>query len=58
VQNEKKTLSEKVQVELDKYLQQAVKEKMLADDSMKKAKVDLEAKNKAFEELEKTNKKM
>lgn len=31
---------------------------MLADEGMKKAKADLEAKVKAFEELEKANKKL
>jgi hypothetical protein len=35
-----------------------VKEKMLADEAMKKAKADLDVKAKAYEELEKTNKKM
>jgi len=58
VEKEKRTLSEKVQDELDKHLKQAIHEKMTADEAMNKAKADLQAKVTAFDELTKQNQKM
>ena len=58
VEKEKRTLSEKVQDELDKHLKQAIHEKMSADEAMNKAKADLQAKVTAFDELTKQNQKM
>jgi hypothetical protein len=58
VEKEKKTLSDKVLAEVEKHLQQAVKEKMLADENLGKVKKQLEEKNKSYEELEKFNKQM
>ena len=58
VEKEKKQLSDKVLAEVEKHLQQAVKEKMQSDENLGKVKKQLEDKNKAYEELEKFNKQM
>jgi hypothetical protein len=58
VEKEKKQLSEKVMVELEKHLQQAIKEKMQADEAMNKAKKELEVKAKECEEMGANNKKL
>lgn len=58
VEREKKTLSDKVFTEVEKHLQQAVKEKMQSDENLGKVKKQLDDKTKAYEELEKFNKQM
>jgi hypothetical protein len=58
VEREKKYLSEKVTEQLDKTLQQSIKEKMQVDEQLAKVKKQLEEKTKAMEEVEKFNKMM
>ena len=57
VEKEKKQLSDKVQAELEKTLERSIKEKMLVDEELAKTKKLLDDKSKAYEELDKTNKK-
>lgn len=57
VEKEKKQLSDKVQAELEKTLERSIKEKMLVDEELAKTKKLLDDKTKAYEELDKTNKK-
>lgn len=58
VEKEKKLLSDKVAEEMERHLQQAVKEKMASDEALVKARRDLEEKTKEVEVLSRQNQQL